>query len=133
MSKTATEARLIKALGLELEELALLERFNLGSAPAPDMNLLAAVDLEWSVTFADYDGAADTAMRRAVGQMIAANAREVVANAVAVQRGIVEAKRQELADFQSGRDVMRNGTAGDYTPPAAPPPPPAQDEADIDF
>lgn len=129
MSKTATEARLLKRLSLELDELHLLERFNLGSAPAPEMNLLANVDLEWSVTFADYDGPADIAMRRAVGQMIAANARDVCANAVAVQRGIVEAKRQELADFQSGRDIIRNGSA--ETPPAAPPPPPAHDEADF--
>lgn len=131
MSKTATEARLLRTLSLELEELNLLESFSLGSAPAPDMNLLAHVSVDWSVTFETVSTGADVAMRSAVARMIAANAPEIVANAVAVQRGIVEAKRQELADFQSGRDIIRNGSG--ETPPAAPPPPPAQEDDSIDF
>jgi hypothetical protein len=105
MSKHATEARLLKALAVEIEELETLEKFQLGEALASVYSgkkpLLRGVHVLFETPFAHNPVEVRERMQAAIAQTIAETAPDLVANAVAVQRGIVEQKRQELADFQT--------------------------------
>lgn len=98
------EARLMRSLATELDELHALEQFRL-VRPDNDnpigYHLFEAVEVSFATPYFENSPTSLGVMRSAISQMIAENAAELVASAIARQRATVDAARDRLKDFQA--------------------------------
>jgi hypothetical protein len=128
MGVAEKEARLLKALATELQELELMESFKLTGSDAPagytGFTLFNDVAVCFKTPLAYNDVATRERMSQAIALLVAEGARELVDTAVARQRQVVEQARQDLRAFQAKpQDTALDEKALDVDDRPAPPPP----------
>lgn len=106
MSKHETEIGILADLARELQELETLERFQLGGDDS--LLRLSNVEVTFVTPYYDNDDRAHKRMGEAFAEAIAESAHDLVRNAVAHQRGLVESLRKQLADHYA-RENRANG------------------------
>ena len=130
MSVAEKEARLLRAVATELQQLALLESFRLTGADVTvadvtsrptGFTLFSDVAVSFKTPLAYNADEAHQRMSSALALLVAEGARELVDTAVARQREEVQAARDALAAFQAKPQD---------TPLAAEEPPPPAGNAD---
>lgn len=118
MSKHETEIGILADLALELQELETLERFQLGGDASQPR--LSSVEVTFATPFYDNDDRAHKRMGEAFAQAVAESAHDLVRNAVAHQRGVVESLRKQLADHYARENRVNGADLGietfDQTP-----------------
>lgn len=110
MSQHQTEIGILADLARELQELETLERFQLGGdASVPR---LCNVEVTFSTPHHDNDDRAHKRMGEAFAEAIAESAHDLVRNAVAHQRGVVERLREQLADHYANANSVNGADVG---------------------